>query len=72
MVFCDFSKAFDAFLLHKLDKHGIETDLLRWFKYYLTDREQKVKAKMVHHLVKRLMQEYHNVPCLSLFCFLYI
>lgn len=45
MAFCDFSKAFNAFWLHKLDRYWIGTDLLRWFNYYLTDGEQKVKYK---------------------------
>jgi hypothetical protein len=46
IVFCDISKAFDRVwhkgLLHKLEKIGINGDLLEWFKNYLDHRCQRV------------------------------
>ncbi len=46
MLYLDFSKAFDSvdhdILLHKLQKHGINGVLLRWFESYLNDRWQRV------------------------------
>ena len=45
-VFCDISKAFDRVwhrgLLLKLENYGIKSNLLMWFKNYLSDRNQKV------------------------------
>jgi hypothetical protein len=46
MIFCDISKAFDRVwhegLLFKLRAVGIEGNVLRWFKSYLTGRKQRV------------------------------
>ncbi len=46
MLYLDFSKAFDSvdhdILLYKLEKHGINGVLLRWFESYLNDRWQRV------------------------------
>ena len=46
MLYLDFSKAFDSvdhdILLYKLQKHGINGVLLRWFESYLNDRWQRV------------------------------
>ncbi len=45
-VFCDISKAFDRVwhkgLLHKLAETGIQGDILKWFKHYLSGRSQRV------------------------------
>ena len=45
-VFCDFSKAFDSVwhkcLLQTLKSHGITGHLLKWFKSYLENMEQRV------------------------------
>jgi hypothetical protein len=42
----DFCKAFDSVpherLLYKLKQHGIGGALLDWFRYFLTDRYQRV------------------------------
>ncbi|CAB3996877.1 Hypothetical predicted protein [Paramuricea clavata] len=44
VLYLDFSKAFDSvdhdILLHKLQMHGINGTLLRWFENYLNDRWQ--------------------------------
>ena len=46
IAFCDISKAFDRVwhtgLIAKLSRVGIGGDLLKWFKNYLTNREQRV------------------------------
>ena len=46
MLYLDFSKAFDsvdhAILLQKLQLHGINGSLLRWFDNYLNDKQQRV------------------------------
>ena len=46
MVFLDISKAFDRVwhkgLLYKLEKIGIRDPLLKWFRSYLSDRQQRV------------------------------
>ena len=46
VLYLDFSKAFDsvdhAILLQKLQLLGINGSLLRWFKSYLNDRQQRV------------------------------
>ncbi|CAB4012218.1 Hypothetical predicted protein [Paramuricea clavata] len=46
VLYLDFSKAFDSvdhdILLHKLQMHGINGTLLRWFENYLNDRWQRV------------------------------
>ena len=46
VLYLDFSKAFDsvdhAILLQKLQLHGINGSLLRWFDNYLNDRQQRV------------------------------
>ena len=45
-VFCDISKAFDRVwhegLMYKLCKMGIKGTLLKWFKNYLSNRQQRV------------------------------
>ena len=45
-IFCDISKAFDKVwhngLLFKLRKYGIISNLLTWFKSYLSNRKQRV------------------------------
>lgn len=45
-VFCDISKAFDRVwhtgLIHKLEAAGVTGEALLWFRYYLTDRRQRV------------------------------
>ena len=45
-IFCDISKAFDKVwhdgLLFKLRKYGITSNLLTWFKSYLSNRKQRV------------------------------
>ena len=46
MVYLDFSKAFDSvsheLLIHKLSSFGFHSDLIRWFRAYLTGRHQRV------------------------------
>ena len=46
MLYLDFSKAFDSvdhdILLYKLQRHGVNGSLLRWFESYLNDRWQRV------------------------------
>ena len=46
MVYLDFSKAFDSVshepLIHKLSSFGFHSDLIRWFRAYLTGRRQRV------------------------------
>jgi retron-type reverse transcriptase len=46
VVLLDLSKAFDsidhALLLEKLQALGVSNDALRWFKSYLTERQQAV------------------------------
>ena len=46
VVFLDISKAFDrvwhAGLIYKLHQSGISSNLLNWFKNYLSDRQQRV------------------------------
>ena len=46
MVYLDFSKAFDSvsheLLFHKLSSFGFHSDLIRWFRAYLTGRRQQV------------------------------
>ena len=46
VVFCDVSKAFDRVwhegLLLKLEAAGITGSLLTWFRFYFTDRRQRV------------------------------
>lgn len=48
-VFCDFSRAFDKVwhdgLLHKMKAYGINGNLLKWFRSYLSDRKQRVVIK---------------------------
>ena len=45
-VFCDISKAFDRVwhmgLIHKLEKYGIDGNILMWIKSYLASRKQRV------------------------------
>ena len=45
-VFCDISKALDRVwhtgLLHKLRAAGVTSNVLQWFKNYLSDRKQRV------------------------------
>ena len=45
-IYMDFAKAFDKVphkrLLHKLEAYGINGEVLRWIKAFLTDREQVV------------------------------
>ena len=44
MVYLDFFKAFDSvsheLLIHKLSYFGFHSDLIRWFRAYLTGRRQ--------------------------------
>ena len=46
VIFLDLSKAFDSVpherLLLKLNRHGIDGPLLQWFRYFLTNRMQRV------------------------------
>jgi hypothetical protein len=46
MLYLDFSKAFDSvdhdILLYKLQMHGVNGSLLRWFEIYFSDRWQRV------------------------------
>ena len=46
VVFLDFTKAFDSVpherLLLKLKGYGIEGNLLHWFRFFLTNRQQRV------------------------------
>ena len=49
VVFMDFSKAFDSVpherLLYKLEQHGIGGALLKWFRNFLTNRQQRVVVR---------------------------
>ena len=51
MIYLDFAKAFHsvdhAILHHKLYAHGLRGSILLWFKYYLTDRCQRVVLENV-------------------------
>ena len=46
IAYMDFDKAFDKvdhrFLVFKLSKYGLPTNLVRWFEDYLSDRRQRV------------------------------
>ena len=48
-IFLDLSKAFDTLehdmILKKLDKYGIRSTCLEWFKSYLTDRSMSLKCR---------------------------
>jgi hypothetical protein len=48
-IFCDLTKAFDCvnheILLSKLHCYGIQGVMADWFRYYLTNRQQKVKIR---------------------------
>jgi hypothetical protein len=58
VVFLDFSKAFDSvphnLLLAKLQSHGINGRLLRWFNNYLSNRRQRV-------VIENCSSEYKGV-----------
>lgn len=62
-LYTDFSKAFDRvdipMLLFKLDKIGIDSNLLSWLKSYLTKRTQCVKF---NGLISRLINVTSGVP----------
>src|SRR5450759_3937292 len=49
VLYTDFSKAFDRvdipMLLFKLQKMGIQPNLLKWINSYLTNRDQLVRFK---------------------------
>ena len=49
VVFLDFTKAFDSVpherLLLKLKGYGIEGNLLKWFRNFLTNRQQRVVVR---------------------------
>ena len=48
-IFCNLSKAFDCvnhkILLTKLHFYGIQGITINWFRYYLSNRKQKVEIK---------------------------
>ncbi|CAH0549695.1 unnamed protein product [Brassicogethes aeneus] len=48
-VFLDLRRAFETvdrdILINKLNKYGLNATVLKWFKSYLTNRQQKVKYK---------------------------
>ena len=52
VVLLDFSKAFDCvshrLLVHKLKMYGVHSNLLAWFKSYLSCRRQRVIVENVH------------------------
>ena len=62
-LYTDFSKAFDrvdiSMLLFKLDKIGIDSNLLAWLKSYLTNRTQCVKFD---GFLSRLINVTSGVP----------
>ncbi len=49
VIFLDFSKAFDRVpherLLLKLNRHGIDGNLLLWLRNFLTERKQRVNIR---------------------------
>jgi len=58
-VFVDFRKAFDLvdhnLLFDKLNNYGISNSLLLWFRSYLSNRQQRVRAKRCQSSWKPLM-----------------
>ena len=67
--FCDLSKAFDCvyhkILLSKLYFYGIQGITIDWFRFYLTNRKQKVEIKSpnsTHNLVFDWGILKHGVP----------
>ena len=71
-LYTDFSKAFDridkALLIFKLQKFGIQPNLLEWLKSYLTKREQIVRFQNVLsepiHVTSGVPQGSHLGPLL--------
>ena len=63
LLLIDFSKAFDMvdhkILLNKLEHYGVRSNLLQWFKSYLTDRRQFVKVNETESSTLNLS---HGVP----------
>ena len=75
-VFCDISEAFDKAwhcgLLKQLKTCGISGNLLRWFEYYLSDRNQRVVQQNCLSEVGNVKGGYHNGQSYSLYYLYYI
>ena len=73
-LFLDFTKAFDKVshrkLCHKLSCYGVNGDLLRWIKDYLTDHSQCVQLEGIssksHHVLSGVPQGLVLGPLLFL------
>ena len=63
LLLIDFSKAFDMvdhrILLYKLEHYGVRSNILSWFKSYLTDRRQYVNVNNTASSIEYLR---HGVP----------
>ena len=69
MIYTDFSKAFDSVpherLLSKLEKYGIQGNILGWIKSFLSGRCQRVGVEGSVLIGSALQVEYHKVQCLE-------
>ena len=61
VLFFDLKKAFDCVLPMKIHAHRIQGQALKWFRSYLTGREQMYKIKQTMSSKKSLSVVFHRV-----------